>query len=278
MTLAITPKSHEDSDRIAKALHRFEREDPTLHITTDPESHQTLLSGMGELHLDIYLERLKREYHAEVYVGAPAVAYRETITRSSHFDYTLKKQTGGSGQFAHVSGRLEPCEAPFQFENRIRNGAIPNLYISGCEQGFRDALKTGWLRGYPITQVKVILEGGSFHPIDSSELAFRYAARQGFEQGFAQAQPIILEPMMLLEVETPSEFLGRIQGKLLARRALLLGSETRDNEVVIRAEVPLAEMFGYSTELRSLSQGMATFTMEFSEYSPLPHELAALTR
>ena len=269
MTLALTPKSQEDIDHIAKALHRFVREDPTLHVSTDPESHKTLISGMGELHLDIYLERMKREYQADVYVSAPAVAYRETITQSATFDYLLKKQTGGAGQYAQVTGRLEPCKELFLFENRIVGGTIPLQFISACEQGFQDALKTGCLKGYPIMGVKVILEGGSFHPVDSSEMAFRFAARQGFEQGFAKAKPTILEPMMFLEVETPSESLGKIQGQLLSRRALLLGSETRDNDVVIKAEVPLAEMFGYSTELRSLSHGMATFSMEFAEYRQL---------
>ncbi|RAM48540.1 MAG: elongation factor G [Hapalosiphonaceae cyanobacterium JJU2] len=270
MAIAITPKNKEDIDHIAKALHRFVSEDPTLHVSTDPESHQTLMSGMGELHLQIYLERMKREYHAEVYVSAPAVAYRETINQSATFDYTLKKQTGGAGQYAHVRGRLEPCAEPFIFENRVVGGAIPTQYISACEQGCIDALKTGWLKGYPITGVKVILEGGSHHPIDSSEMAFRFATRLGFEEAFAKANPTILEPMMLLEVETPSQFVGRIQSKLLSRRALLLGSQTRDNDVVIQAEVPLAEMFGYSTELRSLSQGMATFSMEFAEYRQVP--------
>jgi elongation factor G len=270
MTIAITPKSQEDVEHISKALHRFVREDPTLHVSIDPESHTTLMSGMGELHLEIYLERMKREYGAEVYVGAPAVAYRETITRAATFDYTLKKQTGGSGQFAHVMGRLEPCQEPFLFENRVVGGAIPNQFISACQQGFQDALKTGWLRGYPIIGIKVILAGGSFHPVDSSEMAFRFAARQGFEQGFARAMPTILEPIMRLEVETPTEFWGRVQGKLLSRRAALLGSETRNGNTVIQAEVPLAEMFGYSTELRSLSHGMATFSMEFANYQPLP--------
>jgi elongation factor G len=274
MTIAITPRSQEDIDRLTKALQRFVREDPTLHVSTDPESHKTLISGMGELHLEIYLERMKREYRAEVYVGKPAVAYRETITRSASFDYTFKRQTGSSSQYARAIGRLESCAEPFLFENQASAEAIPPQFIPACEQGCRDAVKTGWLKGYPIVGVKVILEGGSFHPLESSEMSFRYAARQGFEQGFAQANPTILEPMMLLEVETASEFLGRIQGKLLSRRALLLGSETRDNDdVVIRAEVPLAEMFGYSTELRSLSHGMATFSMEFAKYRPLPEQL-----
>jgi elongation factor G len=273
MAIAITPKSQEDSDRIAKALHRFVREDPTLHVSNDPESNKTLIAGMGELHLDIYLERMKREYHAEAYVSPPAVAYRETITQPAKFDYTLRKQTGGTGQYAQVTGRLEPCKEPFLFENRVVGGAIPLQFIPACDRGFRDALATGWLKGYPIIGVKAILTGGSFHPFDSSEVAFRYAARVAFEEGFAKAKPTLLEPMMLLEVETPSEFLGRIQGKLLSRRALLLGSEARGNDLIIRAEVPLAEMFGYSTELRSLSQGMATFSMEFAEYRPLPENL-----
>jgi elongation factor G len=225
------------------------------------------------LHLEIYLERMRREYHADVYVGVPAVAYRETITQAASFDFTLKKQTGGAGQFAHVVGKLEPSEEGFIFENRVVGGAIPQQFIHACEQGFKDALKTGWLKGYPIMGVRVILSGGSFHPIDSHEIAFRFAARQGFEEAFAKANPTLLEPVMLLEVETPSQFLGRIQGKLLSRRALLLGSETRENDVVIRAEVPLAEMFGYSTEVRSLSQGMATFSMAFFEYRQLPDNL-----
>ena len=273
MTLAITPKSQEDVDRIAKALHRFVQEDPTLHVQTDPESNKTLISGMGELHLDIYLERMKREYRADVYVSAPAVAYRETITQAAAFEYTLERHMGGTGQYAQVVGRLEPCEAAFVFENRVAAGTIPEHFIPACEQGFQDALTTGWLKGYPIKGVKVILEGGADHPTDSSDMTFRFAARRGFEQGFALAHPTLLEPMMRLEVETPSEFLGPIQGKLLSRRALLLGSETRNSDVAIQAEVPLAEMFGYSTELRSLSHGMATFSMEFAEYRPLPEHL-----
>ncbi len=278
ITIALTPKSQPDSDRIAKALQRFAHEDPTLHITTDPESSKILLSGMGELHLEIYLERMRREYQAEVYVGQPAVAYRETITQPAQFDFTLKKQTGGAGQFAHVMGRLEPCQEAFLFENRVVGGAIPSQFIPACEQGFRDALRTGWLRGYPIVGVKVILEGGSFHPIDSSEVAFRFAARQGLEEGVARAKPTLLEPMMNLEIETPAEFFGRIQGNLLSRRAMVLGTEVRDGDIIIQAEVPLAEMVGYSTELRSLSQGMATFAMEFAEYRPLPEALMGAIR
>ncbi|NET38028.1 MAG: elongation factor G, partial [Cyanothece sp. SIO1E1] len=232
-----------------------------------------LMSGMGELHLSIYLERMKREYRAEADVSAPAVAYRETITQPARFDYTLQQQAGSTELYAQVKGRLEPCQETFLFENQVVNDAIPSQLIPACEQGFRDGLITGWLKGYPIMGVRVILEGGSYHAHEASEMTFRFAAKQGFEQGFAQAQPAILEPMMRLEVETPSEFLGPIQGKLLSRRALLLGSETRNHDVVISAEAPLAEMFGYSTELRSLSHGMATFSMEFAEYRPLPENL-----
>lgn len=269
MAIAITPKSQEDAEHLTKALHRFVREDPTLHLSTDPESNRMLLSGMGELHLAIYLERMRREYRADVYVGQPAVAYRETLTQPATFDYTFTRQLASGGQYAQVKGRLEPCSDNFRFENRAAGSAIPPQFIPACEAGFRDALQTGWLKGYPIVGVKVILEGGSFHPLESSEAAFRFAARAGFEEGFAQGQPTVLEPMMQVEVATPSQFVGPIQGKLLSRRALLLGSEVRDGDTIIQAEVPLAEMFGYSTELRSLSQGMATFSLEFAEYRPL---------
>jgi elongation factor G len=270
ITLSVTPKYQEDADRMSKALNRFMREDPTFRVSVDPESNETLISGMGELHLDIYIERMKREYNAEVYAGAPAVAYRETISQAGKFDYTLKKQTGGSGDFAHVVGRIEPCDEPFVFEKRVVGGAIPTQFIPACEKGFRDALSSGLLIGYPVTGVKVILESGSFHPVDSSELAFRVAAKHGFEQAFAMAKPIILEPIMLVDVETPNEYVGRIQGDLSSRRGLVLGSQTMEGYAVIRAEVPLKEMFGYSMTVRSLTSGQANFTMEFATYRPVP--------
>lgn len=273
MTIAISPQNQPDLERMEKALQHFVREDPTLQVAIDPESKKTLISGMGELHLEIYLERMKREYNAWVYVGKPAVAYRETITQSAKFNYTLNKQAPGHNQYAQVIGHIEPCMGEFEVMNQTTSERIPKKYWFACEQGFRDAIKTGWLKGYPITGIKVVLEGGSFNPIESSEMAFRFAAYQGFEQAFAQAHPKVIEPIMHLEVETPSEFVGRIQSKLLSRRALLLGSEVRDDIVMISAEVPLAEMFGYSTELRSLSHGMATFTMEFLTYAELPESL-----
>ncbi|WP_426777694.1 elongation factor G [Lusitaniella coriacea] len=270
ITLAITPKSQEDAAGMSKALNRFAKEDPTLRVSSDREANEILISGMGELHLEIYLERMKREYNAEVYVGKPAVAYRETITQAASFDFTLKKQTGGPGQYAHVTGRIEPSEEVFVFENRVVGGAIPKPFISACEKGFQDAIATGVLQGYPIVNVKVTLEGGSAHPIDSSDRAFRFAAKQGFEQAFQKAKPIMLEPIMSVEVETPTEFVGRIQGNLLSRRGMLLGSEVVSDYTAIRAEVPLVEMFGYSTDLRSQSQGMATFSMEISGYQLMP--------
>jgi elongation factor G len=270
VTLSVTPKHKEDADRMTKALTRFEREDPTFHLTIDPESKQTLISGMGELHLEIYIERMKREYNAEVYVGAPAVAYRETISKAVTFDYTWKRQTGGAGQYAQVVGRIEPCGETFVFENKVVGGTIPKEFIPACEKGFRDAINSGLLIGYPITGVKVILQNGSYHREDSSELAFRTAARYAFEEVYKKAHPIILEPIMLVEVEMPNEYVGRIQGDLSSRRGLVLGSETMGDYSVIRAEVPLREMFGYSMAVRSLTSGQANFSMEFAEYQPVP--------
>ncbi|MEH1919680.1 elongation factor G [Nostoc sp.] len=266
ITLAITPKKQEDSDRLSKALNRFQREDPTFRLSIDPESGATLISGMGELHLEIYLERIQREYNAEVFIGTPAVAYRETIGQQATFDYRFKKQSGGPGQYAHITGWIEPTDESFVFENRVVGGAIPKEYIPACEKGFREAMQSGKLQGYPVTGVKVVLDGGSYHPIDSSELAFRSASHQAIEGAIAKAKPYILEPIMLVEVETPNEFMGRVQGDLSSRRGLLLGSETMQGYTVIRSEVPLARMFGYSTELRSLTSGMATFSMEFACY------------
>ncbi|MDY6939249.1 MAG: elongation factor G [Cyanobacteriota bacterium] len=274
ITLAVAPATQEDAGRMSKALNRFVKEDPTLRVGTDAETGATLISGMGELHLEIYLERMQREYGVRVDVGAPSVAYRETISQTARFDYTLKKQSGGPGQYARVIGRIEPIEEsteePFVFENRVVGGSIPSQFVPACEKGFRDAIATGKLAGYPVVGVKVILEGGAFHAVDSKETGFRYAAMQGFAQAFANAKPLILEPMMRVEVETPPEFVGRIQGNLMSRRGTMLGSQIEENSARLEAEVPLVEMFGYSTGLRSLSQGMASFSMELSGYRPAP--------
>ncbi|WP_088240163.1 elongation factor G [Calothrix rhizosoleniae] len=270
ITLAIMTQNHEDEEKLSKALRRFQKEDPTFKVSVDPESGLTLISGMGELHLEIYIERIKREYNAVVDVGEPAVAYRETISTRAPFDYTLKKQSGGSGQYAHVTGWIEPIESEFEFVSRVTGGAIPKEYIPACKQGFQEAMSSGQLAGYPVTGVKVTLEGGSFHSYDSSELAFRAAAHQALEKAFTHAKPHFLEPIMLVEIETPNEYMGKVQGDIAARRGVLLGAETISNYSIIRAEVPLAMMFRYSTDLRSLTAGMATSSMEFVSYRACP--------
>jgi elongation factor G len=266
ITLAIEPKKNQDLDKISKALNRFQKEDPTFHVKVDSESNETLISGMGELHLEIYVERMKREYSVEVAVGKPKVSYREAISQRATFDYRLKKQSGGPGQYAHVVGYIEPCDEPFVFENKVFGGAIPKEYIAGVEKGFREAMNLGMLEGYPVTGVRIVLENGSYHPIDSSEFAFRMAAQQGFAQAFQKAKPHLLEPIMQVEVETPDEYLGRVQGDLSSRRGLLLGSQAMQEYSIVRAEVPLTQMFGYSGNLRSLTSGMATFSMQFGCY------------
>lgn len=266
ISLAVTAKNQADLDKLAKAFNRFQKEDPTFRVSIDQESGATLISGMGELHLEIYVERIQREYNTEVYVGQPTVAYREAIAQLAKFDYRLKKQSGGAGQFAQITGWIEPCEEAFVFENRVVGGAVPKEYIPGCEKGFQSAIASGLLEGYPVTGVKVVLDGGSYHSEDSSEFAFREAARLAFMQAYPQAKPHILEPIMRVEVETPNEYVGRVQGDLSSRHGLLQGSDSDQGFTTIHAEVPLAKMFGYSTALRSLTSGMATFTMEFSCY------------
>jgi elongation factor G len=273
VTIALSPESHDDSARLDKALQRFIKEDPTLRLQTDEETGRLLLSGMGELHLNIYLERIRREYGAHVRTDPPAVAYRETITQPAPFDYTLEQHAGSTGQYAHVSGILEPCDGPYQFESQLSGGMLDASLLEACEAGFLDAAQTGWLKGYPVRNIKVILTGATQRPLESIPATFRFAAYQGFMQAFATAHPVLLEPMMQVEIETPTEYIGILQNKLLARRALLLNSQYRSNVVVLLAKVPLAELFGYATEVRSLSHGLATFSMEFAEYCPLPDEL-----
>jgi elongation factor G len=266
ITLAIEPKKDRDFDRISKALNRFQKEDPTFRVKVDKESNETLISGMGELHLEIYIERMKREYNLDIAVGKPKVSYREAISQRATFDYKLKKQTSGPGQYAHVVGYIEPCEEQFVFENKVFGGAIPKEYIAGVEKGFLEAMNLGMLERYPVMGVKIVLENGSYHMVDSSEFAFRMAAQQAFTQAFLKAKPHLLQPIMQVEVETPDEYLGRVQGDLSARRGLLLPSRTMQGYSIISAEVPLTQMFGYSGKLRSLTSGMATFTMQFSCY------------
>ncbi|NCA10462.1 elongation factor G [bacterium] len=272
--MSITPTNRDGLDKLSKALQRFTREDPTFRVATDDETGETLIAGMGELHLDIYVERIKREFKVEVEVGAPKVSYREAPTRATEYEYKHKKQTGGSGQFAHIIGRLDPLpeDAPetFEFEDAVVGGRVPREYIPSVEKGFRASLSKGPIAGFPIVGVKATLSDGSYHDVDSSDMAFQICARAGFREAFLNTKPVLLEPIMKMEVEVPADFQGPVTGELNKRRGLIISTETVGNTSTIIAEVPLAETFGYSTDLRSMTQGQGVFTMEFSKYKPTP--------
>jgi elongation factor G len=272
--MAITPTNREGLDKLSKALQRFTREDPTFRVATDEETGETLIAGMGELHLDIYVERIKREYKVEVEVGAPKVSYREAPTRGTPYDYKHKKQTGGSGQYAHIIGHLEPLPEEstdnFIFEDAVVGGRVPREYIPSVEKGFRAVLNKGPIAGFPIVGVKATLEDGSYHDVDSSDMAFQTCARAGFREAFLATKPVLLEPIMKMEVEVPADFQGPVTGELNKRRGLIISTETVGNTSTIIAEVPLAETFGYSTDLRSMTQGQGVFTMEFAKYKSTP--------
>ncbi len=277
ISLAVRPTKTADRDKLSKALGRFSREDPTFHVSTDQESGETIISGMGELHLEIYIERIRREYHCEVEVGAPKVNYREAPTQEVEFNYKHKKQTGGSGQYAHVIGRMVPL-APdagedYVFENEVFGGRIPTEYIPSCDKGFQTARMKGPLAGYEVVRVKMVLQDGSSHAVDSSDLAFQICSRDAFKETFLRSKPAILEPIMAVEVEVPSEFQGSVIGDLSSRRGIIHGNETKGASTVITAEVPLAAMFGYSTDVRSMTQGKATFSMEFARYDRAPRDV-----
>ncbi|MCX7786567.1 MAG: elongation factor G [Spirochaetes bacterium] len=275
ISLAVFPKDKASADQMAKALGRFTKEDPTFRTYVDPESNQTIIQGMGELHLDVYIERMKREYRAEVETGMPQVAYRETITQRAEFDYTHKKQTGGAGQFGRVAGYMEPCEEKeYEFVNMIKGGVIPNEFIPSCDKGFQAARTKGTLIGFPVVNIRCVINDGSTHPVDSSDIAFQQAAIGAFRQAYEKAKPIILEPIMKVTVEGPSEFQGNIFGSLNQRRGIIVSSTEDNNFCRIEAEVPLSEMFGYSTVLRSLTQGKAEFSMEFLKYGRVPNTIA----
>tara|TARA_Y100001960_G_C14545395_1_gene762988 strand:- start:127 stop:972 length:846 start_codon:yes stop_codon:yes gene_type:complete len=260
--------------KMSKALGRFMREDPTFHVSSDEESGETIISGMGELHLDIYIERMRREFDVDVIVGAPQVNYREAITTSANYDYLHKKQTGGSGQFAGVTGSIEPLplgdEEDFIFENKIFGGSIPSEHIPACERGFKDVMEKGPLAAYPMVNIKVILNEGKYHDVDSSDLAYQLASRYAMRQAVNKANPVLLEPVMKVEVESPSEFQGSVIGDLSSRRGVIYGSEVKGDDTVINSGVPLGEMFGYATSLRSMTAGKATYTMEFEKYAECP--------
>jgi elongation factor G len=274
ISLAIAPKEKANATNFSKALNRFTREDPTFRVHRDEESAQTIASGMGELHLEIYMERIKREYGCEVVVGQPQVAYRETITHRGEFYYTHKKQTGGSGQFARVCGYLEPLPADavetYEFVDDVGGGAIPREFISACDKGFKEAIKKGSLIGFPVVGVRCVINDGLSHAVDSSEQAFKTAALMGFREGYDSAKPVILEPIMNIEVQAPEEFQGAVVGQLNQRRGVIQTSETVEGYMIANAHVPLSEMFGYSTYLRSATQGKGEFSMEFAKYQPVP--------
>jgi len=275
ISLSITPVDNKAQGNMSKALNRFTKEDPTFRTFVDHETSETIISGMGELHLEVYIERMKREYNAEVNVGAPQVAYRETITGRADFNYTHKKQTGGSGQFARVAGYLEPFEdGEYEFVDKIVGGVIPREFISSCDKGFAGSLEKGALAGFPVTGVRCVINDGAAHSVDSSDIAFQLAARGGFKDGYLKANPVLLEPIMKVAVEGPSEFQGSVMGSINQRRGMIIGTFEEGEYTVVEAEVPLAEMFGYSTVLRSLTQGKAEFTMEFATYRQVPRNVA----
>jgi elongation factor G len=274
--VAVEPKTKADQEKMGMALNRLAQEDPSFRVTTDPESGQTIIKGMGELHLEIIVDRMKREFKVEANVGAPQVAYRETITRRQEVDYTHKKQTGGSGQFARVKIVLEPQEqgAGFEFESKVVGGSVPKEYIPGVEKGVRSVLDNGVLAGFPMLDLKVSLIDGAYHEVDSSALAFEIAARAAFREAAQKAGPKLLEPIMKVEVVSPEDYVGGVIGDLTGRRGQILGQEMRGNATVINAMVPLANMFGYVNTLRSMSQGRAQFTMQFDHYAQVPQNVA----
>ncbi len=275
VSLAVTPVDNKASAKMSKALHRFTREDPTFRATVDPETGDTIISGMGELHLEVYIQRIQREFGAEVSTGAPQVKYRETMTKPVEFNYTHKKQTGGSGQYAKVQGILEPSDdGEFHFENKVVGGHIPSEYIGACEKGFATSLNEGRYIGHPVQGLKVTLLDGAAHAVDSSDMAFTTACRAAFREFYLKGKPVALEPLMLVSIEGPGEYQGDIIKTLMQRRGVIVGTTEDEGFIRVDANVPLAEMFGYATVLRSATAGKAEFTMEFARYAPAPAEVA----
>jgi elongation factor G len=275
--IAIEPKSKADQEKLGVALSKLAAEDPSFRVSTDQESGQTILKGMGELHLDIKVDILRRTYKVDANIGAPQVAYRETITTAGEHDYTHKKQSGGSGQFARIKLVAQPNEVGkgYEFESKIVGGAVPKEYIPGVEKGLESVLNSGPLAGFPIVDVKVQLVDGAYHDVDSSALAFEIASRAGFRELLQKCKPVLLEPIMKVEVVTPEDYTGSVIGDLTGRRGQIQGQDMRGNAIVINAMVPLANMFGYVNTLRSFSQGRANFTMQFDHYEQVPQAIAA---
>lgn len=276
ISLSVQAKDKSAADKMAKALGRFTKEDPTFRTYVDPETNDTIVQGMGELHLDVYIERMRREYKAEVETGAPQVAYREAISKRVEWDYTHKKQTGGSGQYAKIQGVMEPNpEENYEFVNTVKGGNIPTEYIPSCDKGFQTAMEKGSLLGVPVVNVKMTVVDGASHSVDSSDLAFQTAALMGFREAYKRAGPVVLEPIMKVAVEGPSEFQGSIFGSINQRRGVIIASQEEGVNCSVEAEVPLSEMFGYSTTLRSSTQGKAEFTMEFAKFAKVPQSISA---
>lgn len=275
--MAISPLDRSGTDRLAKALQRFRREDPTLQVTTDEETGETLISGMGELHLEIYVERIRREFKVAVEVGAPKVNYREAPTQAAEFDVRHRKQSGGSGQYAHIIGRMEvlpdDSEETFLFEEEVVGGRIPKQYIPAVEKGFRKTLAKGPVAGYPVVSLHITLTDGSYHEVDSSDLAFQICAQTTMREVFSRTKPVLLEPVMRIEIECPQQFQGNVVGDLTSRRGMITSTEVSGVTARIEGEVPLSETFGYSTDLRSMTQGQGTFSMEFARYRRVPASL-----
>jgi elongation factor G len=276
IAVAIEPKTRADEEKLGVSLSRLALEDPTFRVTSDEETSQTLIHGMGELHLEIIVDRLLREFKVEANVGKPQVAYRETIRKHAEAQGRYVRQTGGRGQYGDVYLEVEPNEAGkgFEFENKIVGGTIPREYIPAVEKGIREALDTGVLAGYPMVDIRVMLTDGSYHDVDSSEMAFKIAASMGFKEACRKAKPVLLEPVMDVEVVTPEEYMGAIVGDLNSRRGRIASMEARGTSQVIRASVPLGQMFGYATEMRSMTQGRATYTMQFARYEEVPPSVA----
>lgn len=276
ISLAVAPKNKEGAANFSKALQKFRKEDPTFRVHRDEESSETIISGMGELHLEVYIERMKREFNCEVVAGQPQVAYRETIGAETPFDYTHKKQTGGSGQFAKVIGMFEPLDSidkTYEFVNKVVGGKIPREFIPAVDKGFQEQMTKGLLIGFPVVGVKATLTDGAYHDVDSSEMAFRICAMAAFREAYFKAKPTALEPIMKVEVSAPEDYQGNVLGLVNQRRGMISGTTTNDAFTTVEAEVPLSEMFGFSTELRSGTQGKGEFTMEFAKYAPVPRNI-----
>jgi elongation factor G len=276
ISVAIEPKSKADQDKMGQALAKLAEEDPTFRTETNQETGQTIISGMGELHLDILVDRMRREFKVEANVGAPQVAYRETIRGAAKIDSKFVRQSGGRGQYGHVVVEFEPNEegAGFAFENKIVGGVVPREYVPAVQNGIEEALENGILAGYPVVDVKAALVFGSYHDVDSNEMAFKVAASMAVKQLKEQAKAVILEPMMRVEVVIPEEYLGDIMGDVTSRRGRVEGMEARGNAQVVKAMVPLSEMFGYATSLRSRTQGRGTYSMHFDHYEEVPKSIA----